>query len=109
GSLIVRAVGGNGESVARCAGVLGTGGVLDIPVTRVSVRLLQGIHPAVLTTKEGGSGLTDPTMRLTLYVSSIAILLLAGWLVALRVRGARLESEVTALRRDVAAREGAAA
>jgi heme exporter protein C len=107
--LMLRAFGGNDESVARYAAVLGIVGVLDIPVIRVSVRLLQGIHPAVLTTREGGSGLTDPTMRLTLYVSSIAILLLAGWLVTLRVRGARLESEVTALRREVEAHEGAAA
>jgi heme exporter protein C len=107
--LMLRAFGGSDESVARYAAVLGIVGVLDIPVIRVSVRLLQGIHPAVLTTREGGSGLTDPTMRVTLYVSSLAILLLAGWLVSLRVRAARLESEVTALRREVEARDGAAA
>jgi len=107
--LMLRAFGGSDESVSRYAAVLGIVGVLDIPVIRVSVRLLQGIHPAVLTTREGGSGLTDPTMRFTLYVSSVAILLLAGWLVALRARAARLESEVTALRREVEAREGAAA
>src|SRR5262249_38711666 len=84
-------------------------GVLDIPVIRVSVRFLQGIHPAVLTTKEGGSGLTDPLMRTTLYVSAVAMLLLAAWLVPLRVPTLRLEMGTAALRRLVEAHEGAAA
>src|SRR5215468_1402314 len=88
--LMLRAFGGEGEAVARYAAVLGIVGVVDIPVIRVSVRLLQGIHPAVLANKEGGSGLTDPMMRTTLYVSSIAFLLLAAWLVLLRMRTERL-------------------
>src|SRR5215510_5104409 len=101
GYLMLRAFGGADEAVARYAAVLGIVGVLDIPVIRVSVRLLHGIHPAVLTTKEGGSGLTDPMMRTTLYVASLAMLLLAAWLVALRVRTARLEAEVAGLRREL--------
>jgi len=101
GYLMLRAFGGSDEAVARYAAVLGIVGVLDIPVIRVSVRLLHGIHPAVLTTKEGGSGLTDPMMRTTLYVASLAMLLLAAWLVALRVRTARLEAEVAGLRREL--------
>ena len=44
--LMLRAFGGDDEAVARYAAVLGIVGVLDIPVIRVSVRLLQGIHPA---------------------------------------------------------------
>jgi heme exporter protein C len=109
GYLMLRAFGGNDDATARYAAVLGIVGVLDIPVIRVSVRLLHGIHPAVLTTREGGSGLTDPTMRATLYVSAIAMLLLAAWLVRLRVASLRLEAETAALRRRVEAREGAAA
>ena len=54
--LMLRAFGGDDEAIARYAAVLGIVGVLDIPVIRVSVRLLQGIHPAVLTTRDGGSG-----------------------------------------------------
>ena len=46
--LMLRAFGGDEDAVARYAAVLGIVGVLDIPVIRVSVRLLQGIHPAVL-------------------------------------------------------------
>ena len=109
GYLMLRAFGGDDDATARYAAVLGIVGVLDIPVIRVSVRFLQGIHPAVLTTKEGGSGLTDPLMRTTLYVSAVAMLLLAAWLVRLRVRTLRLEMETAALRRLVEAHEGAAA
>src|SRR5262245_22650207 len=54
--LMLRAFGGPEEGVRRYAAVLGIVGVLDIPIIRVSVRLLRGIHPSVLTQKEGGSG-----------------------------------------------------
>ncbi len=106
GYIMLRAFGGEDESVARYAAVLGIIGVLDIPIIRVSVRLLQGIHPAVLTTKEGESGLTDPWMRITLYVSAVAFLLVAWWLMALRMRAERLSSEVAELRRALEAQEG---
>lgn len=109
GYLLLRAFGGEDEAVARWAAVLGIVGVLDIPIIRVSVRLLQGMHPAVITTKEGGSGLVDPTMRLTLYVGAISVLLLAAWLVMLRMRTERLSSEIGALRRQLELREGSAA
>lgn len=109
GYVMLRAFGGDDDATARYAAVLGIVGVLDIPVIRASVRLLQGIHPAVLANREGGSGLTDPTMRTTLYVSAVAMLLLAAWLVALRVRTARLEASVRTLRRTIEAGEGAVA
>src|SRR5262245_37758984 len=54
--LMLRAFGGEGEAVARYAAVLGIVGVIDIPVIHYAVLLLQGIHPAVLRTREGGSG-----------------------------------------------------
>ena len=103
GYLMLRAFGGNDEAIARYAAVLGIVGVLDIPVIRVSVRLLQGMHPSVLGNKSGG---LDPTMRITLYVASLAMFLLAAWLVALRVRGERLGAEAAALRRLVESRQG---
>src|SRR5262249_16424453 len=104
--LMLRAFGGEDDAVRRYAAVLGIVGVLDIPIIRVSVRLLRGIHPSVLTQKEGGgSGLADPWMRIGLYVSSVALLLLAWWLVQLRMRTGRLQDEVAALRRETLARE----
>jgi len=103
--LMLRGFGGDDDAVRRYAAVLGIVGVLDIPIIMVSVRLLRGIHPAVLTRNEGGSGLVDPWMRAGLGVSALALILLAAWLVALRVRTARLADEVAVLRRQAA--EGA--
>src|SRR5437899_12467422 len=104
--LMLRAFGGGDAARARYAAVLGIVGVLDIPLIVVSVRLLRGIHPAVLTRAEGGSGLVDPWMRVGLLVSAMALILLAAWFMVLRVRGARLEEEVATLRRDLEARRG---
>src|SRR5215510_12501783 len=100
--LMLRAFGGEDDTVRRYAAVLGIVGVLDIPIIMVSVRLLRGIHPAVITRNEGGSGLVDPWMRAGLGVSALALVLLAVWLIALRVRTARLADEVALLRRLVA-------
>ena len=104
--LMLRAFGGDDPALARYAAVLGIVGVLDIPLIVVSVRLLRGIHPAVLTRTEGGTGLVDPWMRVGLLVSALALILLAGWFIDLRVRGARLEEEVAALGRELDARRG---
>jgi heme exporter protein C len=98
--LMLRAFGGGDDAVRRYAAVLGIVGVLDIPIIMVSVRLLRGIHPAVITRNEGGSGLVDPWMRAGLGVSALALVLLAVWLIALRVRTARLADEVAVLRRQ---------
>jgi len=107
--LMLRAFGGEDDAVRRYAAVLGIVGVLDIPIIMVSVRLLRGIHPAVITRNEGGSGLVDPWMRAGLLVSAVALVLLAVWLMQLRMRGARLAEEVAALRREAAAHGGEAA
>src|SRR6266404_299366 len=87
--LMLRAFGGEDDAVQRYAAVLGIIGVLDIPLIMVSVRLLRGIHPAVITRNEGGSGLVDPWMRAGLVVSALALVLLAAWLIALRMRRSR--------------------
>jgi heme exporter protein C len=88
--------------------VLGIVGVLDIPIIMVSVRLLRGIHPAVIVRNEGGSGLADPWMRIGLVVSAVAVLLLTAWLIRLRTEGARLLEELALLRRQAEARRGVA-
>jgi heme exporter protein C len=106
--IMLRAFAGEDEAVRRWAAVLGLVGVLDIPIIMVSVRLLRGIHPAVIARREGGSGLVDPWMRVGLVVSAAAILLLAAWLMQLRARSARLGEELAVLRREGLARKGAA-
>lgn len=107
GYVMLRAFGAEEEGIASYAAVLGIFGVLAIPVIRVSVRLLQGMHPAVLTTREGGSGLTDPTMRTTLWVTALAMTLLAAWLVVLRMRLEGMERTVVGVRRALDEREEA--
>jgi hypothetical protein len=72
---MLRAFGGTDDVVKRWAAVLGIFGVVGIPIIIVSVRLLPGIHPAVLMTREGTSGLVDPRMRLALYVTALAFVL----------------------------------
>jgi heme exporter protein C len=100
--LMLRAFGGEDDAVRRYAAVLGIIGVLDIPIIRVSVLLLRGIHPTVVTRKEG----LDPMMRVGMYVSVLALALLASWLVALRMRSARLGEEIAGLRREALERGG---
>jgi len=107
--LMLRAFGGEDDAIRRYAAVLGIVGVLDIPIIQVSVHLLRGIHPSVITRNEGGSGLVDPWMRIGLLISSVALIVLAGWLLALRMRTARLGEEVAALRRSALERKGEAA
>jgi heme exporter protein C len=102
--LMLRAFGGEDDAVRRYAAVLGIVGVLDVPIIMVSVRLLRGMHPAVITRNEGGSGLVDPWMRTALLVSAIALLLLAAWLIQLRTRTGRLQDEVADLRREILGR-----
>jgi hypothetical protein len=75
-------------------------------VIQVSVRLLPGIHPAVIVRREGGSGLTDPSMRLALVVAGVAFLLLAAWLIAIRMRMQRVADEAAELRRLTLAERG---
>lgn len=96
--LMLRTFGGEEESIRRYAAVLGIIGVLDIPIIRVSVKLMRGVHPEVLTRKEGG-GLGDPSMYTALYVSALALTLLAAWFVVLRMRIARVGEELADLRR----------
>jgi heme exporter protein C len=102
GYLMLRAFGGAEDLVRRWAAVLGIAGVLNIPIIIVSVRLLPGIHPAVLMTREGRTGLVDPLMRLTLAVTGLAFVLVFAWLVHLRTRMQRVAETVAVLRADLA-------
>lgn len=100
--IMLRAFGGEDEAIANYAAVLGIVGSLAIVLNHYAVRLLEGIHPAVLRARPGKeSGLADPWMGVTLATSVVAMLLLGGWLVALRVRAERIAAEVAVLRREV--------
>src|SRR5256712_8110838 len=78
--LMLRAFGSEDEAVRRYAAVLGIVGVLDIPLLMVAVRLLRGMHPAVITRNEGASGLVGPRRRAGLAASALWPMALAPWL-----------------------------
>src|SRR5215813_8118028 len=83
GYLMLRAVADDTPEVARFGAVIGIVAALDVPVVIVSVRLWRTIHPAVLVTRQGGHGLEDPRMVVTLLVSLAAFTILFVWLLML--------------------------
>ncbi len=95
--LLLRQFTQGSETGARFAAVLAIVGTLDIPLIILSTRLWRTIHPQVLKTREGGSGLTDPSMLTTLLLCVVAFTMLFAWLWALRVRTLRLEERIDLL------------
>jgi heme exporter protein C len=99
--LMLRNLATDPEQGSRYAAVLGIVGALDIPIINRSVYWWRTIHPAVLVTREGGSGLTDPRMQWTLAVAFVAMLLLFLWLVRVRTRQVNLQARVDSLEKSV--------
>lgn len=95
--LMLRRLGGGDDAITRYAAILGIVGVLDIPLLILSIRMWRGVHPAVMLSKDPGAGLHDPMMRATLMVSGLALALLFGWLVSIRMRLGRLDDEIATL------------
>jgi heme exporter protein C len=102
--VVLRSFGGRDDLVKRWAAVLGIFGVVGIPIIIVSVYLLPGIHPAVLINREGQTGLVDPRMRVALYTTAVAFLLLFTWMVHLRTRLQRMTEELAMLQADLGLR-----
>ena len=99
--LMLRTMSGTGDEGARYAAVLGIVGAIDIPIINRSVYWWRTIHPAVLITRQGGSGLGDPRMQATFGVCMVAFLLLFVWLLWVRSESARLRDAVEDLRQQV--------
>lgn len=99
--LMIRTVAAPGDQGARYAAILGIVGAIDIPIINRSVYWWRTIHPAVLVTREGGSGLGDPAMRLTLGACFVAFFLLFLWLVRVRAESARLRDTAEHLRESL--------
>jgi heme exporter protein C len=97
GYLMLRAYTRDPEMASRLGAVVAIVGSLDIPLIVFSTRIWRTIHPAVLKTREGESGLTDPSMVTTLMICLLAFTLLATWLWALRWSGLRLEADIDRL------------
>ena len=99
--LMMRSVVGPGDQGARYAAILGIIGAVDIPIINRSVYWWRTIHPAVLVTREGTSGLADPRMQAALSTCFIAFFLLFAWLLWVRNENARLRDAVEDLRHSV--------
>ena len=102
GYLMLRTIADDTQQIARFAAVIGIVAALDVPVVIVSVRLWRTIHPAVLVTRQGGHGLEDPRMVVTLLVSLAAFTLLFAWLLLLRFSELRMRTRLAALAREIA-------
>lgn len=105
GYLIMRAMLEESEQVARFAAVVGIVAALDVPVVIVSVRLWRTIHPAVLVTRQGGHGLEDPRMVVTLLVAVAAFTLMFAWLLMLRLTVLRARTRIGEVARAIAMAE----
>jgi heme exporter protein C len=103
--LLLRTFGRDDPQIARYAAVLAVVGVLDIPLIMVSVRLWRGMHPSVITAREGEGGLSDPRMGTALLVALVAFALLFLWLLRLRYQGLRLRDELHELEERIETRE----
>jgi heme exporter protein C len=101
GYLMLRATADDTSQVARFAAVVGIVAAADVPIIVVSVRLWRTIHPAVIVTRQGGHGLEDPRMVVTLLVSMAAFTALFVWLLLLRFASLRTASRITNLARQM--------
>jgi heme exporter protein C len=102
GYLMLRSTMADSPMVARYAAVVGIVAALDVPVVIVSVRLWRTIHPAVLVTRQGGHGLEDPRMVITLLVSLAAFTALWAWMLLVRFAQLRMRTRMGELRREIA-------
>lgn len=108
GYLMLRGMADDTPQVARFGAVIGIVAALDVPIVIVSVRLWRTIHPAVLVTRAGEHGLTDPRMVSTLVVSTLAFTALFVWLLMLRLSELRARTRLSALARELALLQAAA-
>jgi heme exporter protein C len=102
GYLMLRSSMADSPMVARYAAVIGIVAALDVPVVIVSVRLWRTIHPAVLVTRQGGHGLQDPRMVVTLLVSLLAFTVMWAWMLLVRFGQLRMRTRMARVRREIA-------
>lgn len=89
--LMLRSYGGDGEQVARYCGVLAIIGFVDLPIIHYSVRWWRTLHPDPKIMTEGSVGAgVEGSMLAAFGIGMLAILLLFGVLLALRLRLERL-------------------
>jgi heme exporter protein C len=105
GYLLLRTLSTDREQGSRLAAVLGIAGVANLYLVYKAIYWWGAIHPAVLRTHEGGSGLPDPRMRFTLLICLLAFFFLFLWLLRLRMQTGALEDKTEDLRHRLARRQ----
>ena len=98
GYLFLRGLATDPARAGRSAAVVGIVGFVNVPIVHFSVYWWRTLHPSGPTpfNPAEASGLGGPEM-LTFFVALAAFALLAGWLLALRVRLGHLSDRVTDL------------
>jgi heme exporter protein C len=92
GYLLVRRFATAGRQAMRLAAVVGIVGFADVPIVYFSVQWWRTLHPGPVIAAAGGPQL-PPEMLLTMVVATVAVLLLAGALLAIRYRIEALRDE----------------
>jgi heme exporter protein C len=100
--LLLRSLATDPRQGATLAAILGVSGVIDLYLINRAVYWWRSIHPAVIVDRQGGTGLADPVMRMTLVVTMLAFFLVFLWLLRLRLRAARMQDAVDDLRAELA-------
>jgi heme exporter protein C len=85
GYLLVRRFATPGRPAMRLAAVVGIVGFADVPIVYFSVQWWRTLHPGPVLVTANGPQL-PPEMLWTMVVTSLAVLLLAGALLAIRYR-----------------------
>jgi heme exporter protein C len=85
GYLLVRRFATPGRPAMRLAAVVGIIGFADVPIVYFSVQWWRTLHPGPVLVTAGGPQL-PPEMLLALAVTTVAVLFLAGVLLAVRYR-----------------------
>jgi len=80
---VLRSFSGDGEAERKFAAALGVLGTVTLPIVHYAVRKWGGNHPTVIT--KGGGGLGDPSMYHALGVGFVAMTLLCGLLLWMRI------------------------
>lgn len=110
GYLFLRGLAADPSRAGRIAAVVGIVGFINVPIVHFSVYWWRTLHPSGPTPANPveASGLGGPEM-LAFFTSLIAFTLLAGWLLAVRVRLGYLSDTVADLELEPPLAEGAPA
>ena len=98
--LMVRSFAPSKEQAARYSAVIGIIGFLDVPIVYMASCWWRTLHPALVTGPLSDSGGLEPSMRFTLYFSTITLTLLLGILLWSRIKLYQIEDTIMKLQND---------